>query len=77
MEFFKTANKNDDFFLVGFNAQAELMSSFTDNPEYIQSGVLFAAPGANRVARRRLPRTHLHEELETYEAGLTHFFRWW
>ena len=45
MEFFKTANKNDDFFLVGFNAQAELMSSFTDNPEYIQSGVLFAAPG--------------------------------
>jgi Ca-activated chloride channel family protein len=45
MEFFKTANKNDDFFLVGFNAQAELMSPFTDNPEYIQSRVLFAAPG--------------------------------
>jgi Ca-activated chloride channel family protein len=44
MEFLKTANQNDDFFLVGFNAQAELMSSFTNDPEYIQSCVRFATP---------------------------------
>ena len=44
MEFFKTANIDDDFFLVGFNAHAELMSTFTRDPEYIQSRVLFAAP---------------------------------
>ena len=45
MEFLKTANKNDDFFLIGFNAQAEVMASFTDDPEYIQSCVRFASPG--------------------------------
>ena len=45
MEFLKAANKQDNFFLIGFNAGAELMSSFTDNPEYVQSRVLFAAPG--------------------------------
>jgi Ca-activated chloride channel family protein len=44
MEFLKAANRQDDFFLIGFNARAELMSSFTDNPEYIQSRVAFAAP---------------------------------
>jgi Ca-activated chloride channel family protein len=45
VEFLKAANKQDDFFLIGFNARAELMSSFTDNPEYIQSRVLLASPG--------------------------------
>jgi Ca-activated chloride channel homolog len=45
MEFLKAANKQDDFFLIGFNARAELMSSVTDNPEDVQSRVLFAAPG--------------------------------
>jgi Ca-activated chloride channel family protein len=45
MEFLKTANKNDDFFLIGFNAQAEVMASFTDDPEYIRNCVRFASPG--------------------------------
>jgi len=44
-EFLKTANTNDDFFLVGFSAHAELMTSFTDDPECIQSSVQFASPG--------------------------------
>ena len=44
MEFLKAANKQDDFFLIGFNAEAELMSSFTDNPEHIQSRVSLANP---------------------------------
>ena len=43
-EFLKTVNIHDDFFLVGFNAHAELMTTFTHDPEYIQSRVLFAAP---------------------------------
>src|SRR5208337_59823 len=41
-EFFKTANIDDDFFLIGFNAHAELMSTFTHDSEYIQSRVLSA-----------------------------------
>jgi len=43
-EFLKAANKQDDFFLIGFNAEAELMSSFTDNPDHIQSRVARANP---------------------------------
>jgi len=44
-EFLNVANKQDDFFLIGFNAEAELMSSFTDNPEHIQSRVSLANAG--------------------------------
>ncbi len=44
-EFLKAANKQDDFFLIGFNAEAELMSSFTDNPEHIQRRISLASPG--------------------------------
>ncbi len=47
MEFLKAANKQDDFFLIGFSAQPELMSSFTDNPESIQSLVSLATPGGS------------------------------
>ena len=43
-EFLRTANKDDDFFLVGFNAHAELMSTFTHDSEYIQSCVFSATP---------------------------------
>lgn len=43
-EFLRTANKDDDFFLVGFNAHAELMSTFTHDSEYIQSCIFSAAP---------------------------------
>jgi len=46
-EFFKTANIDDDFFLIGFNAHAELMSTFTHDSEYIQSRVLSAAPSGS------------------------------
>lgn len=45
MEFLKAANKQDDFFLIGFNAEAELMSSFTDSPENIQRCASLSGPG--------------------------------
>src|SRR5208282_1813046 len=45
LEFLKAANKQDNFFLVGFNSQPELMSGFTDDPEDIQRRILHAAPG--------------------------------
>src|SRR5260370_32202857 len=33
LQFFKTANPQDEFFLVGFNHRAHLLSPFTDNIE--------------------------------------------
>ena len=43
IQFFKTANTQDEFFLVGFNEHAELLSPFTSNVENLQSRMLPAA----------------------------------
>jgi Ca-activated chloride channel family protein len=40
LQFFKTANPQDEFFLVGFNDRAGLLSAFTDNVEDLQSRML-------------------------------------
>jgi Ca-activated chloride channel homolog len=43
LQFLKTANPEDEFFLVGFNERAELLSSFTNNVEDLQSRMLSAS----------------------------------
>jgi Ca-activated chloride channel homolog len=43
LQFFKTANPQDEFFLVGFNDRAEIMSSFTNSVEDLQSRILSAS----------------------------------
>src|SRR5262249_6919611 len=43
LQFFKTANPQDEFFLVGFNERAELMSTFTTSVEDLQSHLLSAS----------------------------------
>ena len=40
LQFFKTANPQDEFFLVSFNERAELMSRFTNTVEDLQSRLL-------------------------------------
>jgi Ca-activated chloride channel family protein len=40
MQFFKTANPQDEFFLVSFNERAELTSSFTNSVEDLQSRLM-------------------------------------
>jgi Ca-activated chloride channel homolog len=40
LQFFKTANPQDEFFLVSFNERAELMSTFTNTVEDLQSHLL-------------------------------------
>ena len=40
LQFFKTANPQDEFFLVGFNERAELLSPFTTNVEGLQGRML-------------------------------------
>ena len=43
LQFFKTANPQDEFFLVSFNDRAEVMSTFTSNVEDLQSRILSAS----------------------------------
>src|SRR5258707_4158714 len=43
LQFFKTANPQDEFFLVGFNERAQLLGPFTNNVEDLQSRMLSAS----------------------------------
>ncbi len=44
LDFFKTANPQDEFFLVTFNERAELTSTFTNSVEDLQSRMMITAP---------------------------------
>jgi Ca-activated chloride channel homolog len=44
LEFFKTANPQDEFFLVSFNERAELACAFTSSIEDLQSSLMLTAP---------------------------------
>jgi Ca-activated chloride channel family protein len=44
VQFFKTANPQDEFFLVSFNERAELTSAFTNSIEDLQSRMMMTAP---------------------------------
>ncbi len=43
VQFFKTANPQDEFFLVGFSEHAELLSPFTDTVEALQRRMLLSS----------------------------------
>jgi Ca-activated chloride channel family protein len=43
VQFFKTANPQDEFFLVGFNERTQLLSPFTNNVQDLQSRMLSAS----------------------------------
>jgi Ca-activated chloride channel homolog len=43
LQFLKTANPQDEFFLVGFNDRAQLLSAFNHNVEDLQSRMLIAS----------------------------------
>lgn len=50
LQFFKTANPQDEFFMVGFNDRAALLSAFTDNVEELQTRMLtVSAKGATAL----------------------------
>jgi Ca-activated chloride channel family protein len=41
IQFFKTANPQDEFFMVSFNERAELLSAFTNSVEDLQSRMIY------------------------------------
>ena len=43
VEFFKTANPQDEFFLVGFNERARLLNPFTHNVEELENSMLLTS----------------------------------
>jgi Ca-activated chloride channel family protein len=43
LQFFKTANPQDEFFLVSFNDRAQLVSRFTSSIEELQNRMMYAA----------------------------------
>ena len=49
LQFFKTANPQDEFFLVSFNERAELISALTNSADDLQSRLL-SASGKGRTA---------------------------
>ncbi len=62
-QFFKTANPEDEFFLVQFNDNAQLIQPFTHNLEEIQNRLTFTqSKGQHRAARRYLYGTARDEE---------------
>ena len=44
MEFFKTANPQDEFFMITFNDEPERSADFTNSVEDIQNSLVFAVP---------------------------------
>ena len=71
IEFFKTANPEDDFFMITFADRPELLTDFTQNVEDIQNKLIYVAPkgrtalldaiylGLNKVHRGRHERKTL------------------
>ena len=45
LEFLRTANPQDEFFVIGFNDRPELISDFTNNVDNIESRLLTVKPG--------------------------------
>jgi Ca-activated chloride channel family protein len=45
LQFLRTANPRDEFFLVSVRGRAELMNRFTSNIEELENRVIFSAPG--------------------------------
>ena len=43
MQFFRTANPQDEFFLVNFNDRAQLVSPFTGSVDELQNRLMYTA----------------------------------
>ena len=76
IEFFKTANPQDEFFMITFSDEPEDISDFTSSVDEIQNKLVFAVPKTTH----RAARCHLHGRQQdaagqVSQEGVAHHFR--
>ena len=77
VQFMRTANPQDQFFLVSFNDRAELTSGFTTSVDDLQNRMMFTAfEGTHRIAGRYLFGSKPDEGCTQRQAGLAHHIGW-
>ncbi len=77
VQFFRTANPQDEFFLVNFNDRAQLVSQFTGSvDELAEPPDVHRRPRPDRSFRRRLPRTEPDEGSTQHQESFAHHIRW-
>ena len=77
VQFFRTANPQDEFFLVDFNDRAQLVSPFTGSVDELQNRLMYtAAHGDDRAFRRRLSRPEPDERSTQHKESFAHHIRW-
>ena len=78
VEFFKTANPQDEFFMITFADQPEEISDFTQSVEDIQGKLVYTVPkGKNGPAGCDLPGRQQDAAGKISEEGTTHHLRRW
>ena len=77
MEFFKTANPQDEFFMITFSDEPEVVSDFTSSVDEIQNKLVFTrAAKAHRLAGCDLYGRHQDEAGQICEKGAPDHLRW-
>ncbi len=76
-QFMKTANPQDEFFLIEFNDRPEMVQTFTiRNGRDSESSYIYPGQGPHGAARRRLPGDESDEEGAQPAQGHPDHFRW-
>ncbi len=77
VQFLRTANPQDEFFLVSFNDRAEVSSRFTSSIEELaKPHDVYRGQGPHRPARWHLSRPQPDEGCTQRQARLAHHLRW-
>jgi len=78
IEFFKTANPQDEFFMITFNDRPELRADFTKSVEDIQGKLVYTVPqGSTAMLGRHLYGREQDEGCAQQQKGLADHLRWW
>jgi Ca-activated chloride channel family protein len=78
LQFFKTANPEDEFFLIGFNKRAQVLSPFTSNVEDLLSRMLSAsAKGKTALFHAIYLGLSQRRGRTQRQTSPVDLFRWW
>ena len=77
VQFFRTANPQDEFFLVDFNDRAQLVSPFTDSVDELAKSLdVHLRPRTDGSLRRRLSRPEPDERSTQHKESFAHHIGW-